>query len=146
MIVPLLKLEILSKVYSQYICQSERKEYQIDVKNIENNSSQFVFIDKISKGKDILYDKNELLITKYKGYSYTQQIYYLRKEQMEMISKIIKQQYGIDILYEGTCYQFECKKIIDNHGNAIDLNEFLKKYYHFSDVMKLVSKTNNLTN
>ena len=119
-----------------YYLLTECKGYRIIRKKTGPISKQFVYIDKIFKGNEVVFDPENL---SHKSHAKTNHIFRIkRKTQIDKLAELIQKETGIKIVFEGTLNEMQFSYIEDKDGNAIDLIDFLSKYQHEDDLHTLL--------
>ena len=120
------------------------KDFQIVVENIEMNKLEFIFISKILKGNDIIFDiqnyQSELSI-RVSG----AQNYFKRKFQIQKLSELIEIENGMKFIFKDSMLSFELFSFVDKDENDLDLYEFVKKYDNLNEIYDLVSIENEIS-
>ena len=125
-----------------YYLLKECNEYKIILHRSRIIQSEFIYVKKIFKGNEIIFDSekpNDDLKTN-KQFS---QKHSKRKMQMEKLGEIIENETGMKLKFINSDFDsLELVSFVDKNDKNVDLYEFMKKYEKYKELKDLISDEN----
>ena len=119
-----------------YYLLTKCKGYYVELdENIKRKES--LFIDKIVKNKEIVYDVENIQET-LSNSSQSQQYLIRRKDQITEMAKLIKNEHGLEFEFNGKTKFFEIINFQDKNGNKMSLKNFLRTNDHSDKVFEII--------
>ena len=124
-----------------YYFFSECRNYHCKISKGNLKEKQFLYIDKIFKENQLIYDSENLNLPK--NGKRNNELRHQRMLQCLQLSELIQNEKQLKFVFNDSVRYFEIIKIVDENENEIDLKQFLHQFEQFNKLIQLIEFNEN---
>ena len=114
------------------------------ISSAKTGSNVFLFIDKIMKGNEIVYEKDKL-IEELDYYSDAHKKTFAKKNQMQKLVELFQNETGILITFDNKINNWGIQSITSqDENNQFTIESFIEKYYKPNELSMYLSKSKSI--